>query len=407
VEHEVSCTPPPGAGGDFTWKPRIELSVSPPKQDTYKVGEEVTVTWHWVAPPRNPWNWVGIGPNTETPTGTVKLSNAQVGDVAMAGPDQHDGAGAAQPLPVADMTGRFTVAAEGRIDLAPGGYELKQFWIASSPCKPIHPDRLPVSTSMRIGTAPTPGGGTTSGANAGASTGGSPSTGGAGGTTGGTTGGAGSNGSATGGATPPPATSGGGTPPPTPPTGGTPPAGTPSAPATTPPSGSPTPGASTPPGALPAQLPAAAPGSTDPVAGPLFMRQEHTGVTMPPFEPAAGPQRLDGRLNPITIQDHRGGTLGWTLTGQLSDFVGDGGEIVPARRLTWTPTCATLEGPQGTVGSGLPGPVGGGAELLCRQNPSAGGSTAGSFEAGAGLSLALPGGSRSEVYTGNLTLSLS
>ncbi|MYW02121.1 hypothetical protein GT354_28375, partial [Streptomyces sp. SID3343] len=185
---------------------------------------------------------------------------------------------------------------------------------------------------------------------------------------------------------------------------------TPAPPATTPPSEAPGTDAATPPGAPPAQLPPAPPESSspiDPLAGPLFMRQEHAGVTMPQFQPAADPQRLNGRLNPITIQDHRGSTLGWTLTGQLSDFVGDGGEIVPARRLSWTPTCATLEGPQGTVGSGLPGPVGGGAELLCRQNPSAGGGTTGSFEAGAGLSLDLPGGSRSDGYTGNLTLSLS
>ncbi|MYW03645.1 hypothetical protein GT354_36285, partial [Streptomyces sp. SID3343] len=224
VEHEVRCAPPPGAGGDFTWKSRIELSVSPPKQDTYKVGEEVTVTWHWVAPPRNPWQWVGIAANTETPTGTVKLSNAQVGDVAMTGPDKHAGAGAGQPLPVADMTGRFTIAAEGRVDLAPGGYELTQFWIPSSPCKPTRPDRLPVSTGIRIGNAPTPGGDSTGGTNGGATSGGSATAGGTGGTTTGST--PGPTSPATGRPTPSPATSGGGSSPSAPPAGGTPPAGT-------------------------------------------------------------------------------------------------------------------------------------------------------------------------------------
>ncbi|MGW1993193.1 hypothetical protein [Embleya sp. NPDC001921] len=390
VEHEVSCRPPLLGGPDFTWKPRIELSVSPPKQGTYKVGEEVTVTWHWATPPRNPWTWTGVLPDVETPTATVKLSNAQVGDIALTGPAKHPGAGGSQPLPVADLTGRFTIATEGRIDLAPGAYVLKQFAIRDSPCTPVHPDRLPVSASIQVGLSQTPG----------------PSTGGG-------SGNGGSSGTGSGGNT---GTNPGGTPTTAPPTGGTaaPTAGTVGDPTlggagTTP---GPTTGGTVPPPppSVPALPPAAAQVPRTPVnavAGPLFMRQDQAGVTMPQFQPTGDAQRLEGRLNPVSIEDRRGSTLGWTLTAQVSDFVGQGGEIVPAQRLAWIPACTTVEGPPATVGTGIPGTVGGSAEVLCRQNPSTGAVTGGAFEANALLSLSLPNGARSDTYTGNLTLSLS
>ncbi|MFI6586666.1 hypothetical protein [Embleya sp. NPDC050493] len=390
VEHEVSCRPPLAGGPDFTWKPRIELTVSAPKQGTYKVGEEVTVTWHWATPPRNPWTWTDAFADTETPNATVKLSNAQVGDIQLTGPAKHPKVGGSQPLPVADMTGRFTIAAEGRIDLAPGAYVLKQTFIRDSPCTPVHPDRLPVSASLQVGTTQTPGqsaGGGSAGAGpvggGSAGTGSTPGTsttpppGGA--TTDPTAGSVGAVGDPTlggVGATPGPST-GAGSPPP-------------SAPPLPPP-----------PAAQVPQTP------VDTVAGPLFMRQDSAGVTMPQFQPSDGTQQLEGRLNPVSILDRRGSTLGWTLTAQASDFVGQGGEIVPAQRLTWIPACTTVEGPPATVGTGVPGTVGGSAEVLCRQNPSTGAVTGGAFEANALLNLSLPGGSRSDTYTGNLTLSLS
>ncbi|MFI1384983.1 hypothetical protein [Embleya sp. NPDC020886] len=380
VEHEVSCRPPALGGPDFTWKPKVELSVSAPKQGTYKVGEEVTVTWHWAAPPRNPWTWTDVIPNTETPSATVKLSNGQVGDITLTGPAKHPSVGGAQPLPVADMTGRFTIAAEGRIDLAPGAYVLKQTAIQESPCTPVRPDRLPVSASIQIGTTQTPGqsagGGTAAG---GSSGGGTPSAPPSGATTDPTAGTAGTVGDPTLGGV-----------------GATP---GPSAGATTPPPSAPP---------LPPPLTGQVPQTpADTVAGPLFMRQNSAGVTMPQFQPSGDAQQLEGRLNPVSILDRRGSTLGWTLTAQASDFVGQGGEIVPARQLTWIPACTTVEGPPAAVGTGVPGTVGGSAEVLCRQNPSTGAVTGGAFEANALLNLSLPGGSRSDAYTGNLTLSLS
>ncbi|MGW9209888.1 hypothetical protein ACWGR4_23235 [Embleya sp. NPDC055664] len=387
VEHEVSCRPPLAGGPVFTWKPKVELSVSPPKQDTYKVGEEVTVTWHWVTPPRNPWTWTGILPDVETPKATIRLSNAQVGDIELTGPARHPGAGAAQPLPVADLTGKFTLATEGRIDLAPGAYVLQQFLIQDSPCTPVHPDRLPVSTSVQVGTRPTSGPGTGGPGGAGGS--GNPSAGGSAGS-GGTPSAPPTSGAPTGptaGAIGDPTLGG---------AGATPGAGIPGA-GTTPPPGVPP----LPPAGQVPQTPA------DAVAGPLFMRQNSAGVTMPEFRPGDTTQELEGRLNPVTIQDRRGSTLGWTLTAQSSDFIGQGGEVVPARRLTWIPACTTVEGPPAAVGTGVPGTVGGDAEVLCRQNPSTGAVTGGAFEANALLSLSLPGGTRSEAYTGNLTLSLS
>lgn len=374
VEHEVSCEPPPAAGPVFTWKPKIELSVSPPKQGTYKVGEEVTVTWHWATPPRNPWTWTGVLPDTETPNATVKLSNAQVGDIALAGPAKHPAVGRSEPLPLADMTGRFTIAAEGRIDLAPGAYVLKQFLIRDSPCTPVHPDRLPVSASIEVGIRQTPGPGANGGSGTAAGSSGTPST-------------------------PPPSSTSTG-----------PPAGTVGDPTLggTGATAGPTTGSTAPPSTLPLPPAGQVPQTpVDAVAGPLFMRQDQAGVTMPQFQPTGDPQQLEGRLNPVSIVDRRGSTLGWTLTAQTSDFVGQGGEVIPARQLTWIPACTTVEGPPATVGTGVPGTVGGSAEVLCRQNPSTGAVTGGAFEANALLNLSLPGGSRSDTYTGNLTLSLS
>jgi len=388
VEHEVGCTPPPAGGPAFTWTPRVELSVSPPGQGTYKVGEEVTVTWHWVTPPRNPWTYTGILADQETPTGTVRLSTAQIGDVAVSGPARHPGAGAAKPLAVSDMTGRFTIAAEGRIDLAPGGYRLDQPVIAPSPCRPTNPQHLPVSASITVGLAQVPGE---------PSPGGSPDTGGATGDPG--TG----DGTGTAGPTAPPGAS---TPPPStlPPT---------AVPGTVAPSASVTsPAPSTPAGSMPplpqpiGQLPPLTPVSA-PNAGQLSMRQERAGVTMPGFESGSAAQNLDGRLNPVSVQDHRGSTLGWTLTAQVTDFVGTSGDVVPGRRLTWSPSCTALEGAPGGVDSGPPGPFDSGPEVLCRQDASGGAVTGGVFEASAALRLALPDGRRSQGYTGNITLSLS
>ncbi|WP_406296830.1 WxL domain-containing protein [Embleya sp. NBC_00888] len=389
VEHEVSCRPPLLGGPDFVWKPKVELSVSPPKQGTYKVGEEVTVTWHWVGPPRNPWTWTGVLPDVETPNATVKLSNAQVGDISLTGPAKHPGVGGAQPLPVADLTGRFTIATEGRIDFAPGAYVLKQTAIRDSPCTPVHPDRLPVSASIQVGITQTPG----PGGNGGSSNGGS-GNGGASGNAGGTTGTpsapppSGATANPTAGTVGDPTLGGAGaTPDPLGGTGTTPPSSTPPLPP--PPTG---------------QVPQT---PVNTVAGPLFMRQDSAGVTMPQFQPNGDAQQLEGRLNPVSILDRRGSTLGWTLTAQSSDFVGQAGEIIPATRLSWIPACITVEGPPATVGTGVPGTIGGSAEVLCRQNPSAGAVTGGAFEANALLNLSLPGGSRSDTYTGNLTLSLS
>jgi hypothetical protein len=393
VEYEVSCQPPPAGGRTFTWKPKVELSVSAPKQDTYKVGEEVTVTWHWVAPPRNPWAIWPILPNVESPSGTVRLSGAQVGDLTVAGPAKHPGADGAKPLAVSDMTGRFTIAAEGRIDLALGGYELRQPAIAVSGCVPVQPDRLPVAAGITIGAPVKPGEGSTSAPGGGGSIPGStPKT---------------PTSTSTPARTPIP---GGSSAPPIDPTtnptaGADSSPGAPSTASSTPsisgtPAVPPVPPASTPPTTVQAP-PADAP------AGSLFMQQNEAGATMSGFTPATAAQRLEGQLHPVSIKDGRGSNLGWTLTGQASDFVGQGGEVVPAQRLTWQPACAIVDGPPAAVRSGLPGSIGGDAAVLCRQDPSSGDATGGAFQANAALSLELPGGGRSDTYTGNLTLSLS
>ncbi|NUP30817.1 MAG: hypothetical protein HOU01_03760, partial [Streptomycetaceae bacterium] len=193
VSTTVECDPPAGHGGKFTWQPQIELSVAPQKA-AYAVGDKVTVTWHWKTPPRNPSSWLLMGKDLVKPNGTVKLTGAQTGDVALTGPQQNPATWGAQPLAVADMTGALTVSKAGKIDLAPAGYVLENKWMGpATPCVPTAP--APVALSLQVadalpgtpGGTPTPGQSPTPGASSTPGATGSPGATGTPGATGGPT----------------------------------------------------------------------------------------------------------------------------------------------------------------------------------------------------------------------------
>lgn len=108
-----------------------------------------------------------------------------------------------------------------------------------------------------------------------------------------------------------------------------------------------------------------------------------------------------GALNPATVEDLRGTDAGWSLIGQSSDFTADTGTI-PADQLGWAPSAS---GGPGTVSPGSAVPSGlGSARTLC-QAPA--GSSAGTFQCGAQLTLSVPETTAPGSYRATLTLTLS
>lgn len=402
VTNSVECVPPPFNGPVFTWQPQVELTVAPVK-DAYAVGDVVTVTWNWRTPPRNPSSWVFVAQNSARPAGVVKLTGAQTGDVAVTGPARNPAAWGANPLYVEAMTGIFTVAKEGRIELAPAGYTIDT-WLAGDPSACTPTGTPAVSTGITVGnpSGPPPGGtsgGTTGGTGDGTSSGGSTN----GGTSGGTSGGA----------APPPAG-----PPAAPATtgapGATPATGAP-APALVPgatPTAEPIPGAQ-PAGALPPGAPEGAPGAAPPApnsprpAGPLFITPSQDGGVVLGTPPQSGaPREVSGELRPLTVTDDRGSTLGWTLTGQIGDFVAPDGSVLPGSAFQWTPGCTAAGDGSSAVSGGLPGDARANPELLCRQNPSLGEVTGGEFQVDASVRVTLPAPAGPQPYAAQLTLTL-
>jgi hypothetical protein len=489
VTYGVQYKPAWGNGPDFVWEPTVALSVTP-KKSYYDVGEEVTVDWKWITPPRNPSGTVVVLKNTVTPSGTVKLSGAQTGDVSVTGAKGNDAVGGGKPMPVNDMQGKFKITKPGRIDLAPAGYGFKVLLISSSG---VPTGKPAVSHSIQVG-APVPAdlivaqsllkpGDPLQLSGSNWPTGqGTPKiqlckTDGSGCTDSSLTAGTGSV--AAGGALTAQAVLGKDVA-----------AGdylvkvsvglvSASAPITvtgavvlprtltiTPdkgPSGTKvkavganfTPGAVAvletldanlgatgdkleipvgPDGTFAAELTVTKPGATqirasekgDPnkialaaftfqggggpgeEPGTLSITQAANGVTFAsvPFSNEA--QAMKGALNPITVTDARKGTLGWELTGSVSDFKSDGGASLPGSALSWTPRCVVADpASASTVVTGSAGTVNGG--LLCSAANSADPAhkTGGVFTADAGLSLALPAYQAAGTYTGTLTLTVS
>ncbi|MGW0661368.1 hypothetical protein [Streptodolium elevatio] len=133
VAYDVSCKQATN-GNVFPWKPRVALELTPEKP-YYSVGDVVNVTWRWKDYPRNPqMPGVILLKDTVTPSGVVKLSGAQTGNVTVNGPKKNPSAGAPPAVvQVSDMTGTFTVTANGAIDVSPGDYALKLI-AQTTPC---------------------------------------------------------------------------------------------------------------------------------------------------------------------------------------------------------------------------------------------------------------------------------
>jgi len=142
--------------------------------------------------------------------------------------------------------------------------------------------------------------------------------------------------------------------------------------------------------------------------GSLTATQEAAGIALSDVTLDGTPQTSRGDLNTVTVRDTRGSTLGWELTGAVTDFRSDTGATIPAAGFAWTPTCATLgpgvtQHPRRRIG----GPRRKPAPLLCRQTGGTAGPHRGAFSADAALTLAMPAYVRAGHYSADLVLSLS
>ncbi|MFC9971646.1 WxL domain-containing protein [Spirillospora sp. NPDC127200] len=137
-------------------------------------------------------------------------------------------------------------------------------------------------------------------------------------------------------------------------------------------------------------------------AGALTMAVAGTDVALSDAAPGG---HATGALNKATVTDARGTNAGWSLVGQMSDLTATGGGSIPAANLAWAPTAAVVN--DGSTGQVVAGPRVSGLDVARTLASSAGGSSGGVFEAGAGLDLGIPAGATPGDYTGTLTLTLS
>ncbi|GAA4982418.1 hypothetical protein GCM10023205_59820 [Yinghuangia aomiensis] len=141
-------------------------------------------------------------------------------------------------------------------------------------------------------------------------------------------------------------------------------------------------------------------------AGALAMTQAGDGLDFGTVTLNGEAQTVKANLNQVTVTDARGGTLGWSLTGSMTDLVAaNGTDKIPAGNLAWTPSCAAGAGSLSTVTHGTAGPLSSAASTLC--SVAADGKTSGGrFTADAEVALTTPKFGASGGYTGTLTLTL-
>ncbi|MER7006055.1 glycosyl hydrolase family 18 protein [Dactylosporangium sp. NPDC000555] len=149
--------------------------------------------------------------------------------------------------------------------------------------------------------------------------------------------------------------------------------------------------------------------------GPLSLSTgDMSPVALPAVALNGQDQVVTGPLGHVTVVDARGTNVGWSLTGQVSDFRSPGNQTIAAANLGWAPTAKLVPGGMNLVrtisdsvvtagtakapGSGLSTP-----QPLCS---SAAGASTGTFDCGATLNLGVPYNAALGTYTGVLTLTL-
>ncbi|MFI6983923.1 hypothetical protein ACIBSV_35630 [Embleya sp. NPDC050154] len=138
--------------------------------------------------------------------------------------------------------------------------------------------------------------------------------------------------------------------------------------------------------------------------GGLTISQQGDGIRLVGGAVSTRAQTMSGPLNPITVTDVRGGSLGWTLTADIGDFTSPDGGRIPADHFTWVPAVESAPGGLSVAVPGTPGRIAGGSVLASTPNAPR---TGGAFIAKASISLAVPAMQQPGAYDTTLTLSLS
>ncbi|GAA2609351.1 WxL domain-containing protein [Paractinoplanes durhamensis] len=127
-----------------------------------------------------------------------------------------------------------------------------------------------------------------------------------------------------------------------------------------------------------------------------------SGVTL-----NGSPQSATGTLPAINVTDNRGSTFGWSLTGTVTDFTGVPSGSIGKAALTWTPSCTEHTGVTTNAVTAVAGAAGAVDGATLCSAPTATTGTGGSFDASAGLSLAVPANQLAGAYSATLTVTLS
>lgn len=123
VDYRAHCTNPylaDIADGDV----KMDIQVTPAKP-TYTVGDQVTVTWHWlkngIVPINTPFG-MHVKKDKALPKGEVLLTGALNASVPVEGPRLNPDAAPGEELKLSDMTANITLTKPGDLNLAPGNY---------------------------------------------------------------------------------------------------------------------------------------------------------------------------------------------------------------------------------------------------------------------------------------------
>ncbi|MFI6586658.1 hypothetical protein [Embleya sp. NPDC050493] len=138
--------------------------------------------------------------------------------------------------------------------------------------------------------------------------------------------------------------------------------------------------------------------------GGLTLRQQASAIRLSDITLDGTPQAMTGALNPVTVTDVRGGSLGWALTADVSDFTSPEGGRIPADRFTWKPAVQADPASPSTAVPGAPGRIAGGSTLASAPPAP---HTGGTFTAGAAITVAVPAYQKPGTYSATLTLSIS
>ncbi|GAA4964200.1 hypothetical protein GCM10023205_30310 [Yinghuangia aomiensis] len=148
-------------------------------------------------------------------------------------------------------------------------------------------------------------------------------------------------------------------------------------------------------------------GNVEPGALGFKQNGAPTRIQLSPITLNGKPQSMDGKLNQVVVQDFRGGTLGWELTGQIGDFTSERNGAIPGAQLAWTPACAVVnpDSPSPVL-TGTAGAVSGARLCGMPAQTTPGKPSGGEFSGDANLSLSVPGFQLAGTYTATLTLTL-